>query len=328
MLTATEVRPVARVVRVVLRVGEGGELDPIEREVALTEDFAPFANHRLLLVVVEFAFAGVRATLVPDGAADRVIFPRREHRVVHAAAFVPIFSAVAGREELFADFDRFRNFVPTGVRNPAVDVRAAPVGVDEADRNVQLFVETNREVETASGAVFLDAVLADAPTVRREVLLFFGLNDVMRAVEANEAVIAVDFGFGAGEARLAPRVERLLHVRLAAADPNFADENVREGDFVFAFDDEVARFERRRLRREINFPSAVFSGGRFRGRSGESNGNLFAGVGPTPNADRFVALENGGVAEALRKGNVGAGRGRERRQRERGGEERKERFFH
>ena len=306
-LTMAEPRPIARVVRVVGGGGKRSELDPVEREIADPEGFAPFADHGLLLVVVEFAFTGVGAALIPNGAAEAIIFPRGEHSVVHAAAFVPIFGVRASFEELLTDFDRFRNFVPTGVGNPAVNVGTAPVGVDEPDRDVQFFVEPNGEMETAGCAIFLDAVFTNAPAGGGEIFLFFNRDDVIRAIEPDEGIIAGKFLVGTGETRLPPRVKRHFHVRLAAANPDFADENIGEGKGVFPFDNKIAPFKGSRLRREEDLPISGFASGRGRGRSSKLNGYFFTGVGPTPNANRHIALENSAIAKTFRHRDVGAG---------------------
>ena len=106
-----------------------------------------------------------------------------------------------------------------------------------------------------------------------------------------------------------------LHVRLAGADPDLADEHVGEGDGVVALDgyrERAARF----LGRQFDGPFAVVVGNARRGITGaQCDRDLLAHVGPAPHGNRLLALENHVVAEDVRHTDIG---GAGRRHAERG----------
>ena len=62
-----------------------GELDPVEREVALAPLVAPALDHQREQVAILVGPAGVRLALVPDGAPDAVADRRLEDAVVDVA---------------------------------------------------------------------------------------------------------------------------------------------------------------------------------------------------------------------------------------------------
>jgi len=97
--------------------------------------------------------------------------------------------------------------------------------------------------------------------------------------------------------RVIHTADRQFHVRLARADPDFANKDVRELDFVFAFDCKLRRRAARFKRFECHLPRAVLAGSGFLGLVSEFDGDIFTRIRRAPNGHWFIALKNEVIAE-------------------------------
>src|SRR4051812_30496597 len=103
-------------------------------------------------------------------------------------------------------------------------------------------------------------------------------------------------------------VEREFHVRLAGAEPDFADEKVVDGEMVFAFDLEL--YGRAGMKgTERDAPIAFGVGLGFLRLAGERDRDVFTGIGEAPDGHGHLALEHGVLGEDGWKLDVGAGGG-------------------
>ena len=98
------------------------------------------------------------------------------------------------------------------------------------------------------------------------------------------------------------------HVGLAGAEPDFAEEDVGDGEGVAGLDGEgegVGGLEGV----EFDAPFAGGVGGGGLGLAGDGDGDFFAGVGPTPDGDGRAALQDHVVGEDGGEADVGVGGG-------------------
>ena len=96
-----------------------------------------------------------------------------------------------------------------------------------------------------------------------------------------------------------------LHVRLPGAKPDLADQHVIKCDGVLADNLNSERPARRHLRQH-HAPLTGFVGRCGHGRlAAYLHGDLLIGIGPPPNRDRLIALQNHVAAEDVRHGDVG-----------------------
>lgn len=102
-----------------------------------------------------------------------------------------------------------------------------------------------------------------------------------------------------------------LHVGLAGAEPDIADDDVAEGDGVGAVHDEVGRVGLDGHRGEVDAPVAVAVGLGGEGLAAEGDGDLLAAAGGAPDRDDGLALEDGVVGEDGGELHLGAERGGE-----------------
>ena len=248
-----------------------------------------------------------------------VFRPRSDHRVV-------LLAAIAVVRQYLVPLGGQLGGVPSLDRNPAVDVRTRPVRMDQADRNTQLLGQTDGEMEPAGGTLGLSPVLADDPSTGDQGALRFRADSVFGVIEPDERVIAVEFLLGTGQPRLAPGVERHLHIRLTAANPNLADDHVLERQGVVPRDDQGPRLGGGRHCREPNQPAAVLTRGGFDRGALVRDRDLFPGVGPSPNVDLPIALKHRVVGEGVGDPDIGVKcRGEDKKQ---AGESRYFRTFH
>ena len=107
------------------------------------------------------------------------------------------------------------------------------------------------------------------------------------------------------------RIERTidgpLHIRLAGADPNFAEEDILELNGVLALHHHGVRFAVCAQSREFRAPRPFLGGGGGDTLATERDGDSFSRIARSPNPDRGPLLENHVVTEHLRNGDVREG---------------------
>ena len=202
---------------------------------------------------------------------------------------------------------------------PRLGRRAAPRAVDEADRHVARPLQLARE-EVADRREVRDARRrGDHPgrrrVHRRHVVLRVERGDALHREQADARMV--------GGRDLLVGVLRLahlpLHVRLARADPDLADEHVGEAlRRGRAGDHELVRAARR-FRRQRDAPAAVTAGGRRDALRAQADLDALVGRGPAPDADRHLLLQHHVVGEDRRQPRIGRGgrRGQEQQEEER-----------
>ena len=95
-----------------------------------------------------------------------------------------------------------------------------------------------------------------------------------------------------------------FHVRLARAEPDLADHDIREG-LRGGGGDLQGEWTAGRLGGEFHRPRAIIAGSGRRPVAREGNGDGDAGPGAAPDGDRRVALEDHAVGEDMRRPAVG-----------------------
>ena len=249
----------------------------MEREVALREIFPPPADERLLLVEIALALVAIRFALIPQRAFDRHLHDGMDHRVIHHAHFT-LGPRRSGHGRRRRDVEpggevlpRLRDpvlhlgqhlgqlFLVLRVqypqpfrRSPRLDPGAAPVGVHEADRHPGLLENLSGKIETRRRESRDRRRRTHLP---RRVSHSVGL----RSVGLGSPNLDVpDFGKVRGLHVIGRRnlPHCPLHVRLPAADPDVAHDDVLQSDAVLAGDGHLqilALLERR----QFHFPRAI-----------------------------------------------------------------------
>ena len=202
---------------------------------------------------------------------------------------------------------QFGNGVETARRRPRLDERAAPVGRDQTDWNLQFALQFMAEEERAGrqaqrivGFHFLPfhrEILARQlfPAVRnhpRET------DQIVRAFGAE--LVAVDVP----PARIV-RPHRHFHVGLAAAQPDFADQHVVDRNrLIISLDDQRAVLRARRQRRQFHHPLTIRIRLARHVLARKTNGNLLARLRRAPNGHCHVALQHDIIDEYRRANNL------------------------
>ncbi|AAK25017.1 hypothetical protein CC_3055 [Caulobacter vibrioides CB15] len=193
-------------------------------------------------------------------------------------------------------------------RHPGLDARAAPRGVDQAQRDLPRLLQLAGEVE-AAGREGADRVLVGRLPGGRFLEVLGGRAGV-GLLDRGHA----DGVVGRAVVDLVPGVARggdlHLHVRLARAQPDIADQDVGRaglgrggggGDGVGAAGGRG---------REVHAPGAVGTGLGGQGLAGEGRGDGLARLGGSEHRQGPVALDDGVVGEqAVQKGLGAGGRG-------------------
>jgi hypothetical protein len=273
-------RGVVRIARLVV-----GELHEVEWKLGLPPRRAPAVHQRLHLLEVARRGAGVRLALIPKRTADRVGDERGNHAVVQARELLFVAGDPRllgrGREctpvghrglragQPFPDplevgleirlplgggrrgFARLRGQLGQSLRflgrlrtDPRLDARAAERGVEQSDRHIQLPHDVPREEIPRGGELPYRLRRADDP---RRIHRFGGEGQVFaRDFEMpDERLVRIRL--------LALEVRGLLHdplhVRLARAQPDVADEHVGERERTSAADGQGPRLLARGKRR-------------------------------------------------------------------------------
>src|SRR5262249_20972141 len=254
--------------------GERGDLHEVERHL-LAPDTAPAADEGLLLVTIFQAVANIALALIPEDTAHRKWLQRRDHAVVHLAR--------------------------RGFRHrPRLDRRTAPRAVDQPDRHAQLLLNARTEV-VQRGREPADRVrLARLPR-RLDVLRWLVGLDLWDVEQPNLRGI----GSGDGLFRTVRGGERPLHVRLARANPDLANEDVFQLDLVLATDRQPVRLAIGLHGRQRHLPAPLGVGLCTGLVLAELHGHVLARIGPAPDRQRLVALQDHVTADHARQLDIG-----------------------
>lgn len=222
-----------------------GELDEDEWERA-ARLFAPGGDHHREESAVIVGAAHVRLSLIPEDALEAEVHQGMDHGVVEdgggALGLVLLAGLVAG-----ADGDgigrtdesaEIRMIEEGLVGGPGLGGGPSPVAFDEADPVAEATLEVAGELDGELGEVVGGDGIADFPMA----LDLIEGDDRDRLLDLEEAEAgSVEVARRSMLARGLRVVIGPLHVRLAGTDPNFAHENVVEGEAVGdAFDFEGA----------------------------------------------------------------------------------------
>ena len=186
--------------------------------------------------------------------------------------------------------------------HPGLDRRAAPRGIDQPDRHVELLVQLTAEEVACGREVAHGLRAAKSPVASAIVLRLRG----RLAIDGEQADFRVvgrgNLGILVGHTTYAHR-----HVRLARAEPHLADQYVGKLDQVgLALHLQLQRsagLERIELERPF---SGTVRGYRL-GLIAQGDRHLFGRVGPTPNRNWHFALQHHVVAEHARQLHVSRG---------------------
>ena len=181
--------------------------------------------------------------------------------------------------------------------DPGFGGAAAPSGVDEPDRDVLALFDLASEEIGYGGELGGGGRGAKRPGGGLVAKWIVG-GIVANEQEANVGTVGCRDFLGSvlqhglsGEA-----LEGHFHVGLAGSEPDVSDENVRQNDGVGGGN---AQFVRPTgvLGREVDFPVAEAIGNGRAVLIAEGHLDTLARVGPSPDVDGGVALQNGVVAE-------------------------------
>ena len=134
----------------------GRQLHEIQLEIWILEFLRPAVIQCVHLVAVNFRFPGVVAALVPDEALGRVRHERRHHGVPqHSRLLHPPGDHAPGHaliplvgNGIIGGLFQFRMILIPRSRSPSVDIRSAPVGVDDAYWNAKAGIQLQRVIKT------------------------------------------------------------------------------------------------------------------------------------------------------------------------------------
>ena len=214
-----------------LVVGIRRDLYQIVRHFRVPPQGAPLVHHggsdlRVVAGVVQVGFS-----LVPDETAGRIVTQRIDHAVeqLPGGHFLPVQGLGEGHVDVRRILQRLH-------AEPGLDGRAAPVGHKQADgdlrhelgkgfaevigRGAELARGRRRGTLPGAGAVFLQGI---------------GIVAFYREHAHHRRGRGVPDGFvGVGHALVVPAAQGHLHVGLAAADPDLADGQVPDRNFIFS----------------------------------------------------------------------------------------------
>ena len=254
--------------------------------------------------MVKHSLAVVGFTLVPDGSFYSVGQQGGDHGIVHvrgcsasglALGKLIQFVGMACLERGHG-LEAFR-------RGPWLDACATPVRTDQSDGHFDFLMEVASKEITDRGEVRHGGGAADLPSAGLHVVLRRKAQFVRHLYVPDERMLGVcDLLLGIGGPRDGP-----LHVRLTRAKPDLADEDIGQLDFVGTLDHEISSLCIGFRGGQIDLPFAVLAC--FGGNLGivEGDGDFLAGIGPTPDGNRFPLLENHVAAED--GGQLDCGRG-------------------
>ena len=252
-----------------------GQLDPVEREVAESPLLTPALDHERKELAVLIGSASVRFALIPDRPLDAVADARLQHAAVDVAgtgvtrhvAFrifgLSRLGLALGLRLVGLEFPLGHLLVVVGLGrgevglhlDPAFHERlqllvggelvtlhpgfggaAAPGVVDQAHRHAKRLVELPAE-EIADGGKITHRL----GRARRPRAVEVPLRLLRAPVRHGDQPDVGKLRGGLLEVGVVGVVDAPLHVRLAGADPDLADEHVVERDRVLALDGERVR---------------------------------------------------------------------------------------
>ena len=233
---------------------------------------------------------------VPEGA--RLLDRAADRALAHLG-----FPVLLGHELPVAFAVKVLQAGVAAARRPSVDVRAAPAGVDKADRDVKRVGELQRVVVAHRGRLarhLLDRLRRHRGPLRLHVELRLGRHHVLRLHETHPRLHGhrdVHRALAVAVARTtAP--DRAVRVGLTAAEPHLAHEDVLQLRVVGR---ERAALLGGGHRAQLDHPLAAGTGLRAAGLAergaGEGHLHRLAGIRRAPHAHGHVALQHHLVAE-------------------------------
>ena len=231
-------------------------------------------------------------------------WPLARLRVLRGVGLLPrrhvALPPVENRCEVRVGFER-------RARRPGFGWGAAPRAVDQADRHAEVEVQLAAEVvgnrREASRGLAVAALPGGVDVVRRA-----RRRDVGQAEQADGGIVR-RFSRGLAVRRA---VQRPLHVGLARAQPDFADQHVLD-EVLLSGADPQRIGTARGTRRQPNHPTAVVVGAGLDPLVAELDQDQLVRLGLPPNRHRRVALQHHLVAKDRRR--LGGQPGRQDRRR-------------
>ena len=213
------------------------------------------------------------------------------------------------RADLVRDIRHLVDAREAGRRRPRLDTGPAPRRRDESDGRLQLLVEMPPE-EIEHGREVRHRLRRAGRPPRVHVPLRHAAQDVRHEEQANLRVLGLsDLPKAVGRGPHAP-----LHVRLARADPDLADQDVVQRKRVGSLDRHLVGAAGLHLGK-LDLPLAALVGCRLLVVSRERHGDLLTRFRPAPDLHRHVLLEDHVASDHARQRHVGRrGRRKDRRQ--------------
>ena len=268
------------------------DLHDQERKIALPERVSPILDHRRKQFAILKGAGRVRLTLIPNCARDRIGSQRRDHRVVEHAGPLGLGNVL----QIGMRLDRL-------LAHPLLGGRAADVRGNQAQRDAELLLQVAAK-EVANRRKITHRLRACRDPSTDHIRL--GL--VRSLARHGEQPCIIVGRLGDRVAAAVTLLERPLHVRLTATDPDFADQDVFHLDFVLTLRDRHHVRSAGGQRRQLNTPAPVFRHCRDF-LAGKADRDFFVLVSGAPNRHFGFLLQHG----VIRKQRVGLDRGPRRR---------------
>lgn len=224
----------AQIGAVAAAIGEGGDFDVIERDIALLPERTPQPDHVGKADGIVLILVYVRFTLIPQEATDGIPRNRVQHGIVHHHRAQPVGRSL---DAFFRQVDIGIGFQYLAVR-PTLDARPAPRAVDDADGYVQHVGEQFGKEITRGGEIGRGLHRTWPPFPRNPILGRIGRREGYFHV-AEPVAHTPRTGYdlvGPGDGTVIEPAERHLHIALPAGEPDFADQYVVEYDPLAACD--------------------------------------------------------------------------------------------
>lgn len=296
----------AQIGAVAAAIGEGGDLDVIERDIALLPERTPQPYHVGKADGIVLILVYVRFTLIPQEATDGIPRHRVQHGIVHHHRAQPVGRSL---DAFFRQVDIGIGFQYLAVR-PTLDTRPAPRAVDNADRHVQHVAEQFGKEITRGGEIGRGLHRTWPPFPRNPILGRIGRREGYFHV-AEPVAHTPRTGYdlvGPGDGTVIEPAERHLHIALPAGEPDFADQYVVEHDPIAAYDRHLLRLITAGRGVHPRRPTAV--GIASHGAFGTPRGfdpHRGPGIGPAPEAALGILLEHHVAADDLGQFDLGRG---------------------
>ena len=310
------------------------QLHEIKFEVGILEFLRPAVVKGVHLVAVDFRFPCVVAPLIPYEPTRRVRHKRRHHGVPQNRRLLHVPGDHASRHarlplvghRVLRGLLKFRMSLVPRPRRPGVDVRAAPIGVDDADRHAKAGIQLQHVIK---------AHRRQRPFIFVRLFVLFEFFrrkqipgrryerpriSVMSPVDLYETQIRVPRHRHNQLSRAVPKSGilipyRALHIALPGSEPHFAHQHIFDGLSLPAFlaDRHGPAFKGSLHRLKLNRPVTVLI--RLPGDllPGERHSYLASGRSLSPHRNRNRSLQHRVVAERRSKLKLSQSRQRQQR---------------